>query len=67
MIDGRDWRWVQRAGRRRGGGKKKAIWAETFPFGVLCKIFHVGLKERFCERGGWIRVGENCIQFFSCL
>ena len=35
--------------------------------GVLCKIFHVGLKERFCERGGWIRVDNNCFQFFHPL
>jgi len=36
------------------------IWSST-------KFFHVGLKEIFCERGGWIRVGENYIQFFHPL
>ena len=30
------------------------IWSST-------KLFHVGLKKVFCERGGWVRVGENCI------
>jgi len=36
------------------------IWSST-------KFFHVGLKEIFCERGGWIRVDNNCFQFFHPL
>ena len=28
---------------------------------------HVGLKELFCERDGWVNVGEKCFQFFHPL
>ena len=28
---------------------------------------HVGLKEVFCERDGWVNVGEKCYQFFHPL
>ena len=31
------------------------------------KVFHVGLKKIFCEKNGWVRVGENYIQFFYLL
>jgi len=52
--------------------KKLWIWVEIFFYGVLwfsqaSNLFHVGFKELFCERDGYIRVGENCIQFFHPL
>ena len=28
---------------------------------------HVGLKDVFCERDGWVNVGEKCYQFFHPL
>ena len=72
VIDGREWRWVQRAGRRRGGEKKIRIWAQTFSLWCFVvwsstKIFLVSLKKVFCERGGWVRVDNNCFQFFHPL
>ena len=26
--------------------------------------FHVCFKEVFCERDGWVNIGEKCYQFF---
>ena len=62
-------------GRGDHGNKKIILDGNIFFDGVFAshliwsstKLFHVGLKKVFCERGGWVRVGENCIQFFHSL
>ena len=63
-------------GKQRCGNKKNYILGGII---FLLSVFsvhqgavnqptlHVGLKDVFCERDGWVNVGEKCYQFFHPL
>ena len=65
--------WVGK--QRRGNKKNYTLCGIIFFLSVFSvhqgavnqPTLHVGLKEVFCERDGWVNVGEKCYQFFHPL